>query len=67
MIQNIAPAPSERSVKSANGEIAPLLVKSLHITMLRPNMRYAAKQAICPKKEFCVAIKSVDWAKIIIF
>ncbi len=37
--QKSAPAPIERRVKSANGDITPLVVSSLHTTMLSPNMR----------------------------
>ena len=52
--QNSEPAPSERNVKSASGENTLLEVKSLHTTMLRPKIRYAVKQAICPKIEFFI-------------
>lgn len=46
--QNNAPAPIERREKSANGDIAPLVVSSLHTTILSPNIRYAVKQARWP-------------------
>jgi hypothetical protein len=54
--QNNAPAPNERMVNSAIGDMAPLLVKSLHTTMLSPNIVYAVKQARCPKIEFVRSI-----------
>ena len=48
------PAPNERNVKRASGEIALLDVKSLQTMMLSPKIRYAVKHAICPKMEFFI-------------
>jgi hypothetical protein len=65
--QNNIPAPNERNVKSASGDIAPLDVKSLQTTILRPKIRYAVKQAICPKIEFFSLIITNYVAKITLF
>jgi hypothetical protein len=46
IIQNREPAPMERKVNNASGEMSLLEVRSLHTTMLRPKIRYAVKQAI---------------------
>ena len=54
IIQKSEPAPIERIVKSASGEITPLEVKSLQTTMLSPKIRYAVKQAICPKIDLLI-------------
>lgn len=48
IIQNREPAPMERKVNNASGEMSLLEVRSLHTTMLRPKIRYAVKQARCP-------------------
>jgi len=54
MSQKRAPAPNERSVKRARGEIVLLDVKSLQTMMLSPKIRYAVKHAICPKMELFI-------------
>ena len=65
--QNSAPAPNERSVKSASGEIALPDVKSLQTTILSPKIRYAVKHAICPKMEWFSFIITNYFAKIEFF
>ena len=65
--QKSTPAPNERSVKRASGDIAPLEVKSLQTTILSPKIRYAVKQAKCPKMEFFSLIISNYVAKITLF
>jgi len=46
--QKIAPAPIDRKQNSAMGEMALLLVRSLHTMMFTPKIAYAIKHAICP-------------------
>ena len=65
--QKSRPAPSERSVKRASGDIASLDVKSLQTIMLSPKIRYAVKHAICPKMEFFSLIIAKSSAKITLF
>ena len=54
MSQKSVPAPNERNVKRASGEIVLLDVKSLQTMMLSPKIRYAVKHAMCPKMEFFI-------------
>lgn len=65
--QKRAPAPNERSVKRARGEIALLEVKSLQTMMLSPKIRYAVKHAICPIMVIFLSIMINIPAKIAIF
>jgi hypothetical protein len=67
MNQKSAPAPNERSVKSASGEIVSLDVKSLQTIILSPKIRYAVKHAICPKIESLSFIIANCLAKITLF
>jgi len=66
MNQKRIPAPDERSVKRASGEIVLLDVKSLHTMMLSPKIRYAVKHAMCPKMEFFSFIITNNATKIAI-